>query len=293
MTEHQESLFLTVVEAGSFSKAEERAFISKQAIIKQINLLEKDIGVPLLSRTSHGVTPTAAGQALFAGLQQLAAMRQSLIGRVRGMGSQPVIRLASVEHHVLIPTAEPEFCRQNPAILLHHSTFSNVKELELLADGLIDVAETREPIAALHSAFIFTPLISLPYHCLMRPEHPLAAKARITPEDLRSMRVIVDENPGQCPFLEAIKALCGAKCRLITKSESNVRKINLLHDAYASGAVCITPSPVIRAWSEPVAIPFDVPYRKRYGIAYAADAPGYIQQFVQYLTDFYRNHPVA
>lgn len=209
------------------------------------------------------------------------------------MGAQPVIRLASVEHHVLIPTAEPEFCRQNPEISLHHSTFSNVKELELLADGLIDVAETREPAAMPHPAFTFTPLISLPYQCLMRPGHPLADRERIAPEDLRGMRVIVDENPGQCPFLEALQALCGEGCRLIAQSESNVRKINLLHDAYAGGAVCITPSPVVRAWAEPVAVPFDVPFRKRYGIAYAADAPAFIRQFVQYLTEYYLNHPEA
>lgn len=291
MTEHQGALFLTVVEAGSFSKAEEKAYISKQAIIKQINLLEQDIGVPLLIRTAHGVTPTAAGSALYDGLTTLTAMHENLIRKVRGMGAQPTIRLASVEHHVLISAAEGEFFRQNPKIQLQHNTFSNVKELELLRAGLIDIAETRAPTRRPETPFRFTPLVSMTYVCLMNPDHPLAMRPCITPEELRGMQIVVDENPGECLFFDRLQALCGEQCRLIGQSESNVRKISLLHDAYATGAVCITPSPVVRAWAEPAVIPFDVPYRKRYGITYAADAPGHILQFVQYLADYYQCHP--
>lgn len=44
--------FIMVADLGSFSKAAEKAFISPNAIIKQVNLLEADLGVQLFERTN-------------------------------------------------------------------------------------------------------------------------------------------------------------------------------------------------------------------------------------------------
>ena len=43
--------FLCVAEVGSFNKAAERLYISPPAVIKQINLLEENLGVQLFERT--------------------------------------------------------------------------------------------------------------------------------------------------------------------------------------------------------------------------------------------------
>ena len=43
--------FLRAADAGSFSKAAEAAYITPTAVIKQINLLEADLGVRLFERT--------------------------------------------------------------------------------------------------------------------------------------------------------------------------------------------------------------------------------------------------
>ena len=50
--------FIQVVEAGSFNKAAEKMFISPPAVIKQINLLERDIGIELFVRTHRGLVLT-------------------------------------------------------------------------------------------------------------------------------------------------------------------------------------------------------------------------------------------
>lgn len=55
--------FVQVTESGSFSKAAEKLFISTTAVMKQMNLLEKQTGVPLFIRTNHGVRLTKAGTA--------------------------------------------------------------------------------------------------------------------------------------------------------------------------------------------------------------------------------------
>lgn len=47
--------FLRVADAGSFNKAAEESFITPTAVIKQMNLLEKSLGVTLFVRTHRGL----------------------------------------------------------------------------------------------------------------------------------------------------------------------------------------------------------------------------------------------
>ncbi len=56
--------FICVVEAGSFSKAADKLYISPPAVIKQINSLENNLGVQLFARTHRGLVVTA-GESLY------------------------------------------------------------------------------------------------------------------------------------------------------------------------------------------------------------------------------------
>ncbi len=57
--------FITVAEAGSFSKEAKDLFISTQAVIKQINTLETELDMRLLDRSPKGITLTLEGQMIF------------------------------------------------------------------------------------------------------------------------------------------------------------------------------------------------------------------------------------
>ena len=57
--------FICVVEAGSFSKAADKLYISPPAVIKQINSLENNLGVQLFARTHRGLVVTASGESLY------------------------------------------------------------------------------------------------------------------------------------------------------------------------------------------------------------------------------------
>lgn len=89
MNEKQLSLFLTVADQGSFSKAEEIAYISKQAMLRQINSLEAEIGVRLLDRSAGGVRLTPAGREFYQGAGELLALREEVLSRCRGLGPTP------------------------------------------------------------------------------------------------------------------------------------------------------------------------------------------------------------
>ena len=57
--------FISVADLGSFSKAAKKLFISPTAVIKQINLLESDLGFPLFIRTHRGIELTEAGKSFY------------------------------------------------------------------------------------------------------------------------------------------------------------------------------------------------------------------------------------
>lgn len=57
--------FICVADAGSFSKAAEKLYISPTAVIKQINLLEENLGISLFIRTHRGLHLTEAGKSIY------------------------------------------------------------------------------------------------------------------------------------------------------------------------------------------------------------------------------------
>ena len=89
--------FVRVVECGSFSKAADELFVSPNALIKQVNLLERDLGVELLDRTNRGITPTPAGVFLYEKAKALIAESQRIVEEARRIGGAriQVIRLAT------------------------------------------------------------------------------------------------------------------------------------------------------------------------------------------------------
>jgi DNA-binding transcriptional LysR family regulator len=56
--------FLVVLEEGSLRRAAERLHVSQPALIRQVQMLEHDLGGRVPERTSAGVRPTSEGHAL-------------------------------------------------------------------------------------------------------------------------------------------------------------------------------------------------------------------------------------
>ncbi|MDF2118425.1 LysR family transcriptional regulator [Roseiarcaceae bacterium H3SJ34-1] len=64
---HDLHVLMTVVQAGSMSKAAALLNTTQPAVSRSIAVLEQTIGVRLLERSSHGIEPTAYGRALLHG----------------------------------------------------------------------------------------------------------------------------------------------------------------------------------------------------------------------------------
>jgi len=80
--------FLAVAEESSITRAAARLYLTQQALSRQIQMLERGLGVTLLVRTSRGVLLTAAGEELATGAKTLTADVHALIQRVRAAARQ-------------------------------------------------------------------------------------------------------------------------------------------------------------------------------------------------------------
>lgn len=91
--------FTTIVREGSFSRAARKLYVGQPALTKQVQALERELGVALLVRLPDGVRPTVAGARLDGMAQTLlsyvdditSAVREaaaSLVGTVR-LGLSP------------------------------------------------------------------------------------------------------------------------------------------------------------------------------------------------------------
>jgi len=65
------AVYVDVVRSGSFSAASRRRAVTPSAVVRQIDALEQDLGVPLLVRSTRALALTDAGRHLFERAQRL------------------------------------------------------------------------------------------------------------------------------------------------------------------------------------------------------------------------------
>ena len=89
--------FIQVVESGSFNKAAEKLFISPPAVIKQINLLEKNLDIELFIRTHRGLVLTEGGKSLYQDAKYIVQYCMDSVTRARNamMEESNVIRIGT------------------------------------------------------------------------------------------------------------------------------------------------------------------------------------------------------
>lgn len=88
---------IQVADAGSFSKAADKMYITAVSVMNQINALEKRIGVKLFERTNQGVELTDAGKSIYHDAREMIAASDRAIERARQIAGveQVVIRIGT------------------------------------------------------------------------------------------------------------------------------------------------------------------------------------------------------
>ncbi len=192
--------FICVAEAGSFSKAAEKLFISPPAVIKQINLLENNLNLKLFERTHRGLTITDGGKSLYRDAKYLISYSKDSLERARrAMNERDEeirVGISPMTPPEIFVKLWPRIQKAYPAMKLKLVTFENTPEnaREILANmgqnidvvvGIFDEAMVKYRDCA------GTEISREPFCVCVPLSHPLAQKEILRPSDLFGERLMV------------------------------------------------------------------------------------------------------
>ncbi|WP_120296340.1 LysR substrate-binding domain-containing protein [Paraburkholderia sp. BL23I1N1] len=136
--------FVNIVDYGSLGKAAEKLYVAQPSLSQQIAKLEDDVGVPLLIRSSQGVRPTAAGQAMYRHarlvLHQMEQLRQEVREGVGAESGTVAIGLPTTMASILAMPVFERVRQRYPGIRLQFFESMSGYLNELLANGRLDLA---------------------------------------------------------------------------------------------------------------------------------------------------------
>lgn len=112
--------FVSVVDAGGFTRAGERVHRTQSTVSQQIRRLEDDVGQPLLNRNGKDVTPTEAGERLLSYARRLLSLAEEARDVVAQPGNEGAVRLGIPEDFAAYRLAKllGSFSRTRPGLRL-------------------------------------------------------------------------------------------------------------------------------------------------------------------------------
>jgi DNA-binding transcriptional LysR family regulator len=112
--------FVSVVDAGGFTRAGERVHRTQSTVSQQIKRLEDDIGRPLLDRSGKDVRPTEAGERLLSYARRLLALAEEARDVLARPGNEGAVRLGVPEDFAAYRLAKllAAFSRSHPNLRL-------------------------------------------------------------------------------------------------------------------------------------------------------------------------------
>jgi DNA-binding transcriptional LysR family regulator len=112
--------FVSVVDAGGFTRAGERVHRTQSTVSQQIRRLEETFGQPLLHRNGKSVTPTEGGERLLSYARRILALAEEARDVVARPAGEGIVRLGIPEDFAAQRLTEmlSEFARSRPGLRL-------------------------------------------------------------------------------------------------------------------------------------------------------------------------------
>lgn len=176
----------------SLMAAAETMYLTQSALSHQIKDLEDRIGTTLFIRNTHPVRFTAAGLRLLRLADSvLPLVQETTLDLSRIAGGKTGRLLMAIECHScfdwIIPVME-SFRATWPDVVMDLSTGFSFDPLSALAFGDLDLVVTADPVTTTKLAY--QPLFRYEAVLVMSPQHALAQKTYIEPEDLMQENLI-------------------------------------------------------------------------------------------------------
>lgn len=143
--------FLAIAEEKNISRAAEKLHVSQPPISQQLKLLEDELGVKLIERTTRKLELTDSGQALQRKAMQILELVDGTVKELKDIdkGLRGILSIGSIRSlsSTLLLKIIVEFHKNYPGINFHVIDEDTEKTIELLSSGIIEIGIVRTPVA--------------------------------------------------------------------------------------------------------------------------------------------------
>jgi DNA-binding transcriptional LysR family regulator len=172
--------FVAVAQERHFGRAAARVGIQQPPLTQQIQRLEQQLGVTLLTRRPR-VTVTPAGQVLLAHALRLLAQAERAVDATRrvsqGLAGTLDVGFAASTLTVGLAQAIYKFRHQTPGVQLRLHELSSADQVAALQSGVIDIGLVREAVP--HVGIRCDVIFSEKLVAVLPPGHALAKRRAI------------------------------------------------------------------------------------------------------------------
>jgi len=202
---------LAVADHKSFSLAARACHVGQSALSQQVARLEKELGVTLFTRNTHGVSLTQAGQAFILRAREIVQRTDGLQAEMAAFAGvrKGTLTLGIITSLQCINFGGmlSAFCGSYPNISVNITQDGTYRLIEGVADRRLDLAFLNRPISPLPSSLNFLKLGEGRYSLAVPKLHRLAGREQVSLKELEQESFIFHQSS------QVAADLCLRACR--------------------------------------------------------------------------------
>lgn len=183
---HQLRCFVAAAEELHFGRAAARLHMTQPPLSRQIQLLERSLGIVLLERNNRGVRLTAAGRGFLRDARHILAFSEQAGNSARRLASGEAGRITlgftGVSAYSLVPQLLAKAAIEMPEVEFVLKEMVSDAQLDALSANLIDLGLVRQ--VREREVFEAQLVYREPLMVVLSAGHPLAAQSSIAVADL-------------------------------------------------------------------------------------------------------------
>jgi LysR family transcriptional regulator for metE and metH len=191
-------LISAIAEEGGMTRASHRLHVTQSALSHQLRSIEERLGVALFVRRSRRMILTRPGERLLESARQVLRDLERAEAEVRRLGSDGggVLRLCTQCYtcYHWLPRLLARFQRKFPKVEVRIVAEATNRAYEALLQGELDLAIVSKPVR--HPGIRLQPLFQDEFVAVFAPDHPLASRRSVAPEDFRDETFLMYSDAG-------------------------------------------------------------------------------------------------
>ncbi|TYB85372.1 LysR family transcriptional regulator [Oceaniovalibus sp. ACAM 378] len=239
---HQLRCFVAVASEMNFHRAAERLNMTQPPVSRQVQVLERQLGVQLFDRTRRSIRLTAAGERFYFEARDLLrraedakVIARSVASGHLGNVSIAFIPIAAVP---IVPIIATKLAKELPNIRIVLNEMMTGEQIERLRTGRMDIGILRRPDNKLPGEQKL--LLREPYRLAVHCDHPFATREDITIQDLDDQNLLM-YSPGHGRYgyelLNPMFAAKGVRPNVIQHLGQGISMLALVNAGYGMALV--------------------------------------------------------